>query len=228
MIEGVAILTVKRDRVETPKELVERFRGAMTGHLVDCMGGRGALSSVIKPQQRDRAAFCGPALTVRCYPADNLALLAATAHVRPGEVVVCATDSFEATALTGDLLLGMLKNAGAAALVTDGMVRDQDGVEECGLPIFHAGVTANSPAAVGPGEIGLPITCGGVSVKTGDIVVGDRDGIVIVPQEQVDAVLAKLEEIRTAEAGLEAKVKSGLVTPAHIQDLLNSDATKWV
>lgn len=227
MIEAVAILTLKRETSRPPQDLVDRFRGAMTGHLVDSMNGRGALIPSIKPQQPGLAMICGPALTVHCYPADNLALLAATALVQPGDVVVCSTDGFGAAALTGDLLAGMLKNAGAAALVTDGTIRDQDGVEAVGLPIFHAGVTPNSPASVGPGEIGLPILCGGYPVSTGDIVVGDRDGIVIVPMDQAEAVFAKLERVRAAETELEAKVKGGLTTPDHIRALLDSDQVRW-
>lgn len=227
MIEAVATLTLKRDTPRPPQDLVERFRGAMTGHLVDSMNGRGALLPSIKPQQPDLAMICGPALTVHCYPADNLALLAATALVQPGDVVVCSTDGFGAAAVTGDLLAGMLKNAGAAALVTDGTIRDQDGVEAVGLPIFHAGVTPNSPASVGPGEIGLPMLCGGYPVSTGDIVVGDRDGIVIIPMDQAEAVFAKLERVRAAETELEAKVKGGLTTPDHIRALLDSDQVRW-
>ena len=227
MIEAVATLTVKRDTPRPSPDLVDRFRGVMTGHLVDSMNGRGALIPAIKPQQPDLATICGPALTVHCYPADNLALLAATALVQPGDVVVCSTDGFGAAALTGDLLAGMLKNAGAAGLVTDGTIRDQDGVEAVGLPIFHTGVTPNSPASVGPGEIGLPILCGGYPVSTGDIVVGDRDGIVIIPMDQAEAVFEKLERVRAAEAELESKVKGGLTTPDHIRALMNSDQVRW-
>ena len=161
MIEGPAVLTINRAVTRPSEALVAAFAGAMTGHLVDAMDGRGALHHGVKPQDPTMAAICGPALTVFCYPADNLALLAATAQVRPGDIVVCSADGHMAAAVTGDLLVGMLKNAGAAALVTDAPIRDQDGVDGVGLPVFHGGVTPNSPASVGPGQIGLPITCGG-------------------------------------------------------------------
>ena len=210
MIEGPAVLTINR-AVTRPSTLVAAFAGAMTGHLVDAMDGRGALHHGVKPQDPALATICGPALTVFCYPAD-LALLAATAQVRPGDVVVCSADGHLATAVTGDLLVGMLKNAGAAALVTDAPICDQDGVDGVGLPVFHGGVTPNSPASVGPGQIGLPITCGGVRVESGDIIVGDRDGVVVV-QAQAAAVRARLDQVRAAEATLEARVKDGLTVP---------------
>ncbi|MEK9594432.1 MAG: RraA family protein [Rhodospirillaceae bacterium] len=228
MIEGPPILTIRRSLTRVDATLLSGFQDAMTGHLVDAMDGRGALDRAVKPHDPARASICGPALTVFCYPADNLALLAACAQVQPGDVVVCTTDGHLQAAVTGDLLLGMLKNAGAAALVTDATIRDQSGVEAVGLPIFHAGVTPNSPASVGPGSIGLPITCGGVRIDSGDIVVGDRDGVVIVPHAQAAATLARLERVRAAEVKLEAAVKSGLKVPDHIAELLASDRIGWV
>ncbi len=227
MIEGPAVLTINRAVTRPSEALVAAFAGAMTGHLVDAMDGRGALHHGVKPQDPTMAAICGPALTVFCYPADNLALLAATAQVRPGDIVVCSADGHMAVAVTGDLLVGMLKNAGAAALVTDAPVRDQDGVDGVGLPVFHGGVTPNSPASVGPGQIGLPITCGGVRVESGDIIVGDRDGVVVVPQAQAETVRARLERVRAAEAKLEARVKDGLTVPDPIVDLLANGHIDW-
>ena len=195
---------------------------------LDSMSGRGAMAPEIKPQQQALSAICGPALTVHCYPADNLALLAAVDQVRPGDVVVCTTDGFRQTAVTGDLLAGMLKNAGASALVTDGTIRDQDGLEAVGLPVFHAGVTPNSPASVGPGSVGLPILCGGVPVRPGDIIVGDRDGVVVVPSGQAQSVLDRLLQVREAEKELEAKVHGGLTVPDPIRAILSSDRVQWL
>lgn len=228
MIEGPPVLTIRRRHESSAAAIMKNFHGAMTGHLVDAMDGRGAMDRSVKPHNPATAKICGPALTVFCYPADNLALLAATAQVRPGDIVICTTDGHLQAAVTGDLLLGMLKNAGAAALVTDAAIRDQDGVEDVDLPVFHVGITPNSPASVGPGSIGLPINCGGVRVESGDVVVGDRDGVVIVPQAQAVQTLARLKRVRAAEVDLEAAVKNGLKVPAHIQALLDSDRIGWV
>ena len=83
--------------------------------------------------------------------------------------------------MIGDLLLGMMKNRGVVAFVTDGFVRDIPGLRAVGLPCFAAGVTPNSPVRSGPGTVGLPTVVGGVAVGPGDIVVGDQDGVVVVP-----------------------------------------------
>ncbi|HWX71917.1 MAG TPA: RraA family protein, partial [Xanthobacteraceae bacterium] len=129
---------------------------------------------------------------------------------RQGDIVVAATDAFTHTAIAGDLLLGMARNRGVAGFVTDGSVRDLAGVLAVGLPVYCAGLTANSAARNGPGTVGLPIVVGGVAVESGDILVGDRDGVVVVPLKQAQAVLAKLADVRAAEVSLEAKVKAGL------------------
>jgi 4-hydroxy-4-methyl-2-oxoglutarate aldolase len=107
--------------------------------------------------------------------------------------------------------------------VTDGLVRDLAGVLGVGLPVYCAGVTPNSPARNGPGSVGHPITMGGVAIAPGDIVIGDNDGIVIIPLAQAETVLDKLKDVRAAEAALEAKVKAGLEVPDFVQAILDSD-----
>jgi 4-hydroxy-4-methyl-2-oxoglutarate aldolase len=162
-------------------------------------------------------------VTCHCGPADNLALFGALDAARPGDILVAATDEFTATAITGDLLLGMAKNRGVGGFVTDGMVRDLVGVVGVGMPVFCAGLTANSPARNGPGTVGLPIVMGGLQIASGDILVGDRDGIVVVPQDRAATVLQQLKEVRAAEAALEMKVKAGLEVPDFVRKILASD-----
>jgi 4-hydroxy-4-methyl-2-oxoglutarate aldolase len=105
--------------------------------------------------------------------------------------------------------------------VTDGFVRDLAGIRSVGLPCFAAGLTPNSPARNGPGTVGLPIVAGGVAVGPGDIVLGDEDGVVVVPFAQIEAAVARLPAVRAAEAALDAKVKSGLQVPDFIQALID-------
>jgi 4-hydroxy-4-methyl-2-oxoglutarate aldolase len=219
MIHDPPLLTIRRTFPRPDAALVARFAGVPTGWLVDAMDGRGALDARIKPLAGTPAAFCGVALTCHCGPADNLALFGAVSVAQPGDVLIAATDGFTPTCVTGDLLLGMAANAGVAGFVTDGLVRDQAGIRGVGLPVFCAGVTPNSPARNGPGEVGLPVVLGGVAVEPGDIVAADEDGAVIVPQARAEAVLARLDAIRAAEREMEAKVKAGLVTPDFIARL---------
>jgi 4-hydroxy-4-methyl-2-oxoglutarate aldolase len=108
------------------------------------------------------------------------------------------------------LLLGIAKNRGAVAFVTDGLVRDLSDIEALGLPCYAAGATPNSPSRTGPGSVGLPVQCGGLQVATGDIVVGDRDGVVVVPYDQIGSTISRLVDVRAAEATLLARVRAGL------------------
>jgi 4-hydroxy-4-methyl-2-oxoglutarate aldolase len=109
-----------------------------------------------------------------------------------GDVIVCSTYSFDRTSVCGDLLLGMMKNRGVAAFVTDGWVRDVVGIRAVGLPCFASGLTPNSPVRNGPGSVGLPVVVGGVAVGAGDIVLGDEDGVMIVPFAAIDATIERL------------------------------------
>ncbi|MCZ8102299.1 MAG: RraA family protein [Burkholderiales bacterium] len=213
MIEDPPLVTLRRPTRRPSPAQIEALKGVQTGFLVDAMGGRGALDHRIRVLAGLPADFCGVALTCHAGPCDNLAVFAMLPVLTGGDVMMVATDSYVATAVAGDLLLGMARNQGAAAFVTDGCVRDIPGLLGVGLPCFSAGVTPNSPARNGPGTVGLPVVVGGVAVETGDIVVGDIDGVVVVPFDRIDAVIARLPDIRRAEAALDAKVKAGLTVP---------------
>lgn len=210
MIDNPPMLTVHRGWARPDPALVAEFRGAQTSHVCDAMEGRGAVDWRIKPLDPGNGAFCGAALTAWAYPADIAAMFGALAEAQPGDVIMLACDGFEATAVIGDLAAGMMKNKGVAAFVTDGMARDRAGIIATGLPLFAKGITPNSPALNGPGTVGAPIVLGGVHVSPGDIVVGDADGVVVVPHARAREVLATLGRIRIAEAALEAQVKGGL------------------
>jgi 4-hydroxy-4-methyl-2-oxoglutarate aldolase len=228
MIEDPPLLTIKR-RFERPAaDIVSAFAGVPVSQVVDSMGGRGALHHAIKPLSPAAATLVGVAVTCHCGPSDNLALFGALDVAAPGDVIVAATDSFAGAAVTGDLVLGMARNKGVAGFVTDGLVRDVVGIEAVGLPVYCAGVIANSPARNGPGTVGFPVVLGGVTVSPGDILVGDRDGVAVVPRLEAGAVLARLDAIKAAEQDLEAKVRQGLEMPEFASAVLKSGRTRFV
>ena len=231
MIEDPPLLTLRRNFPRPAPEALAALTNVPTGYLVDAMSGRGALDYRIKPLDGTpggRNSFCGTAVTCRTGPDDNLALFGAVEMAQAGDVILAATDGFTGAAVIGDLVLAMAKNRGVVAFVTDGLVRDLEGLEAVGLPVFCRGVSPNSPARNGPGTAGLPVTIAGVPADSGDLVVGDRDGVVVVPRARIDAVINALAGIRAAEAALEAKVQAGLEIPDFIQSLLASDRVRWV
>jgi 4-hydroxy-4-methyl-2-oxoglutarate aldolase len=223
MIKDPPLLTIRRAFARPAPQEIAAFAGVPTGYAVDAMNGRGTLDYRIKPLVPAKSVLVGVAITCQCGPADNLALFGALAMARPGDILVAATDGFTATSVTGDLLLGMAKNRGVTGFVTDGLVRDRAGILGVGLPVYCAGITANSPVRNGPGTVGQPVVMGGVAIDSGDVIIGDDDGIVVVPRAEIGAVLQRLAEVRAAEAALEAKVKAGLGVPDFIQAILDSD-----
>jgi len=228
MIDDPPLLTIRR-RIDRPERAVlEAFAGTPTGFIVDAMAGRGALDSRIKPLPGTPNRFVGAALTCLNGPADNLALAAAVSLCAPGDVLVAATDGFSGCSVVGDLLLGIAKNRGAVGFVTDGVVRDATDIQALRFPAFAAGVSPNSPARNGPGTVGLPVVCGGVPVTAGDIVVGDPDGVVIVPRVEIGAVLAQLAIVRANEARMLKAVQGGLKEPGFMTAILASDRVRYI
>jgi len=228
MIKDPPLLKIRRGFKRPSTSLLAGFVGAPTGHLVDAMGGRGCLDYRIKPLAPIDAVMVGVAVTCRAGPDDNLALFGALHAAGKGDILVAATDAFTGAAVAGDLLLGMAKNRGIAGFVTDGLIRDLVGVLAVGLPVYCAGITANSPARNGPGTVGLPVVIGGVVIHSGDIVVGDRDGVVIVPRDRAQETLEKLKDVKAAEASLEAKVKAGLQIPDFVEAVIGSERVEEI
>jgi 4-hydroxy-4-methyl-2-oxoglutarate aldolase len=228
MIEEAPLLTVKRNFERPPADLVAQFKDVPLAFICDAMNGSGALDYRIKPVPGLPETFVGIAITCDCGPGDNLAVAGAAAMAKAGDVVVAATSGFTGLAVVGDLIVGMMKNRGVAAFVTDGLVRDLADLRRIGLPCFAQGVTPNSVHKSGPGTVGLPIVVGGCAVASGDIVIGDCDGVVVVPQARAAQVLERLDAVKAQEAGMLAKVKAGLDAPPFGTNLLASDKVKFV
>lgn len=200
---------------------IDAFRDAPSGWVVDALGRRGALPHWIRPIS-EKTRFVGTALTVRTRPVDNLAPYAALKFAVPGDVLVVAADGSEAASVLGDILLGMARNAGIVAAVTDGLVRDVTGINQVGIPTFARALSPNSPFKDGPGEIGFPVTLGGITIHPGDLLVGDVDGIVVVPRGDIQAAANELPAIAEKEAKMEAAVAGGAKYPAWLEDALTT------
>ena len=209
MIENPPLLTIHRGFRRPARKLVEAFRGAQTSHLCDAMEGRGAVDYRIKPLDPANASFVGTAYPAFSYPADIAGMVGAAVEAQAGDVIMCANDGFTGTAVIGDLAAGMMRNKGIVAFVTDGLARDKAGIVATGLPLFCQGISPNSPALNGPGQVGASVVLGGVLVNPGDIVVGDADSVVVIPQERAKDVLERLRAVQAAEAKAEAQVKAG-------------------
>jgi 4-hydroxy-4-methyl-2-oxoglutarate aldolase len=228
MIVDPPLLTVRRNFQRPGTASLQALAGAQTGHLVDAMEGRGALDAAIKSVDPSNASFIGTALTCETGPSDNLAIMGALAIAKPGDVIIAASDAFTGAAVIGDNVAMMARNRGVVALVTDGMARDSAGIVGAGLPLFARGITPNSCMRSGPGRIGLPILCGGVAIEAGDVIVGDVDGVVVVPRLRLEAVVARLAEVLVAEQALQALIANGLGSLEAIEALMRSERVRYV
>jgi 4-hydroxy-4-methyl-2-oxoglutarate aldolase len=224
-----AKLAIRHEFPRPTASQVKALEHAPTGWLVDALGRRGALPHWIRPLS-EKAKFIGTALTVRTRPVDNLAPYAALKFAKPGDVLVVAVDGSDTASVLGDILLGMAKNAGIVAAVTDGTVRDIAGINAVGIPTFARALSPNSPFKDGPGEVGLPITLGGVVIQAGDIIAGDVDvdGVVVVPRSDASLIAKELEAIADKEAKMEAAVASGAKYPAWLDDVLKHPTVRYV
>ena len=228
MIKDPPLLKVRRNFPRPPTATLRALHHVPTGFVVDCMDGRGALDYRIKPLDQTNCKVAGTALTCHTGPADNLAVFAAIEVAQPGDVIVAAADAFTEACVTGDLLLGMARNRGVAGFITDGLVRDVEGILYVGMPTFCRGVTPNSCVRNGPGTVGLPITMGGVSIDAGDVVVADQDGVAIIPHQQLTQVCQTLTQVKEAEVELARQVRLGRDNLDAVRELLNSERTQYL
>lgn len=172
---------------------------------------RGALDPAIKPIDPGMK-LAGPALTVDVPAGDNLALHLAIAKAAPGTVLVVDYKGHMDVAVTGDIMALAARERGLAGMVIDGAVRDAEEITALGVPVFARGLSIRGPAKNGPGSVGEPITLGDVAVQTGDIVVGDRDGVVVVPADGWAHALDEARQRDAREEEVRRKLAAGETT----------------
>jgi 4-hydroxy-4-methyl-2-oxoglutarate aldolase len=154
----------------------------------------------------------GPARTVRCGQDDNLMVHAAVAEAEPGEVLVLTMPEPRPIALVGDLLATQMKGRGVAAVLVDAAVRDVEELRELGLPIWAHWVRVSGADKKVPGTISEPVDVGGATIRQGDVVVLDGDGVAVIDRERVDDVLAAARERAAKEVDKRAKLQAGALS----------------
>ena len=219
------------------KEVIERFRKMATPSICECLGGssniRTYMSSAIKPIIKG-TKICGPAATCLCHVGDNLMLHKALQLAESGDVLVVTHGGFTEAAPWGEMMSLAAKKKGLEGLVIDGAVRDTPIIPEIGFPVFARGSAMAGTVKSAPGLVNRPIQCGDVYVKPGDIVIGDDDGVVIVPKEIALEVLEKAEARENNEEKDARRIKNGEMTDfmANLQPaydkLINSGKLKEI
>jgi len=209
MIGEPVALTIRRTIERPPARTLRAYASLPTGFVTDAYNGRGCLDYRIKPLTPDMK-LCGPAITAFCSPGDILAAMAILDFAKKGDVIVIAAGAETNAAKIGDLWLHWAKRIGVAGIVCDGLVRDVVGLLKADLPVFARGIAPNAGYKTGPGAINAEVSCGGVAIAPGDIIVGDRDGVVAIPRMQAAAVAKQLELVKKKEAAAEESIRRGV------------------
>ena len=198
--------------------LVRAFQGMASSNVADAMGRFGFMDPGI--QSRSGLPVCGIAVTVNARPADNLMIHKALQLAQVGDVIVVSTGGNLANAVFGELMCRTAVASRLGGLVVDGAIRDVDGITSLGFPAFSRTVCPGSCDKDGPGEINVAISCGGVVVQPGDLVIGDRDGVAVVPREHAQDVLAATKALMDQEARRVREIDAGARFKPEIDDAL--------
>jgi len=204
---GFRILPVPK---RPDKRLVAELAKMVTPHLSDSMERLYAGGAQLRPMH-DGTKLCGPAFTVRTSPGDNLLVHKAIDIAEPGDVIVVDAGGVNDNAIIGELMSARAEQRGVAGMVIWGAIRDSKELREGSFPVYASGVTHRGPYKNGPGEINVTVTIGGMTVSPGDIIVGDADGLIAIPQDQAEAVLASAKAILAKEEKSMKEIRAGTV-----------------
>lgn len=197
----------------------EAFRALPVANVSDSMSRMFAGGARLRPVYRG-GTMAGPAFTVRTRPGDNLMVHKALDIAQPGDIVVVDAGGDLANAIIGEIMVAMAAQRRLGGIVINGAIRDHAALSSGSFPVFAAGVTHRGPYKDGPGEINVPIAIDGMTIEPGDLIIGDADGLLCVPYDQVDAVYAATHAKHAAEEKTLADIAAGVT-----QDRAWVDAT---
>jgi RraA family protein len=213
---GFRILSVPK---RPDKKLLAELAKMVTPHLSDSMERLYAGGAQLRPMH-DGSKLCGPAFTVRTSPGDNLLVHKAIDIAEPGDVIVVDAGGVCDNAIIGELMSARAEQRGVAGMVIWGAIRDSKELREGSFPVYASGVTHRGPYKNGPGEINVTVTMGGMTVHPGDIIVGDADGLIAIPQDQAEAVLASAKAILAKEEKSMKEIRAGTVDRSWVDKAL--------
>jgi len=199
-------------------DLVARFRGLASSNLADAMGRFNFMDPAI--QARSGLPLCGLAVTVNARPADNLMVHKALAVAMPGDIIVVSTGGNATSAVFGELMCHTATAAKLGGIVVDGAIRDVQHIASMGFAAYSRSVSPGACDKDGPGEINVPISCGGTVVCPGDIVVGDNDGVAVVPAGDAEEVLSLVVALIDRETRRIDEIGKGVLFKPDIDESL--------
>jgi len=219
MTQADSNAAIRRDMERVPADVVGKAKAFPASILADVAGRRGTLGGRIQAIHKSMKV-AGPAFTVEVRPGDNLMIHAALVLAKPGDVIVVDGKGDLSCALTGSLMAAHAKAAGIAGFVIDGAVRDTDECAAGDFPIFAAGTNPNGPVKAVAGRINWPVSIAGTAVNPGDLIVGDADGVVVLPRELAAAVVAGAQAKIDSETARVKDIREGRLVMDWVADTL--------
>jgi regulator of RNase E activity RraA len=213
--------SIVKEFVRVDQNLVDKAAVFAASILADVAGRRGVMHGRIAALTTSMSC-AGSALTVEVRPGDNLMIHAAISIAKAGDVLVIDGKSDRTAALMGEIMITACKRVGIAGVVIDGAIRDRIEIERLGFPVFCVGTNPNGPTKNIAGRIGLPISCGGVSVQPGDFVLGDSDGVVVVEHARLSSILPLAQKKVEDEAKRIAQINAGRTAADWLDDALRA------
>jgi regulator of RNase E activity RraA len=209
------------------KEVVEQFREIPTPFISDNMNRIHAVGSNLTPYHKS-GKLVGTALTVKTRPGDNLMVHKAIDLAEPGDVIVVDAGGDTTNAIVGEIMLKLAKKRGISGFVIDGAIRDSDAFKNDTFPIYAKGVTHRGPYKDGPGEINTPISIDGMLIHPGDLVVGDDDGIAVIPREEADEILKRAHAQGEREAAIMRAIEDETIDRTWIDKTLEEKGCEFI
>ena len=214
----IGLRILKRQR-QVSVQTVRDFKGLPVANISDCMSRMTAGGPRLRPMHGG-GALAGPALTVKTRPGDNLMIHKALTMAAAGDVIVVDAGGDLTNSLFGEIMAATAVRKGVAGIVLNGALRDAEAIARGDFPIYAAGVTHRGPYKDGPGEINVPIAFDGMVIEPGDLIVGDADGLLCVPFDAVDSVLAATRQKMDAEAKTLREIAAGTLDTSWIDATL--------
>jgi len=205
--------------------LVAELAKMVTPHLSDSMERLYAGGPQLRPMHRE-GKLAGPAYTVKTTPGDNLLVHKALDSAQKGDVIVVDAGGICENAIIGELMMSRARQRGVAGIVIWGAIRDSAEIGAGTYPVYASGVTHRGPYKNGPGEINVPINMGGMAVNPGDIIIGDADGLVAIPQDQAERVLASAKSILEKETAAMKEILAGTIDRSWVDKALREKGYK--
>jgi 4-hydroxy-4-methyl-2-oxoglutarate aldolase len=203
-----ALSDIRRDLERVSPDIVSGAAAFAASILADVAGRRGTMDGRIAPLS-SAMRLAGPAFTVEVRAGDNLMIHAAMMMAKPGDVLVIDGKADRTCALMGSIMMNACRKLRLGGVVIDGSVRDTDELRELGFPVYAIGANPNGPTKFVPGRINWPVSCGGVAVEPGDLIVGDADGVVVVERGKAPSLLALAQTKVAEERGRIADIAAG-------------------